>query len=235
MSRYRKVAVRIYGDKRFNALSRFVPSGQQLYFYLITGPHTTILPGLFEAGPWSIAEKLRWSLEDTERCFEEILVQEMVHFDRDALVMWVPNLIIDNLPANQNVLTSWRRAWDELPSSLLKYNFLEELKYVLDQEDRAVMKRVVEVFPELLRWGNQPLPQPLGQRLREPLTKPLPQRLTQRLPEPLGELLLEPFGNTGTGAGTGLKEKKEKEKKEKRLGLAKPQACRKLGSFDEFC
>lgn len=212
MSRYRKFSVRLYGDQRFCALSPLVPSGQQLFIYLLTGPHTTILPGLFEAGLWSIAEKLRWSREDTERCFQELIDQEMVQFDHDALVMWIPGLVVENLPPNQNVLTSWRRTWEEIPSSLLKYNFLEEVKIVINQSDGPMKRNLYEAFPELLRLENQPLSQPL----------------MKRLPKPLSERLANTV--TGAGAGTGLKEKKEKEKKEKRIVLKE-----KVETFDDLC
>ncbi|MCE4343948.1 hypothetical protein ABQW67_19700 [Xanthomonas hortorum] len=62
-SRYRKVEVRTWGDEKFRALSPMPPSGQGLWLYLITGPHTGPIPGLFRAGRAAMAEELEWEME----------------------------------------------------------------------------------------------------------------------------------------------------------------------------
>ena len=48
--RYRKVSTRLWADDRFRRLSGPAPNAQSLFVYLIAGPHTTSLPGLFVAG-----------------------------------------------------------------------------------------------------------------------------------------------------------------------------------------
>jgi hypothetical protein len=40
MSRYRKIEVRTWSDEKFRELSAIPPSGQGLWFFLLTGPHT---------------------------------------------------------------------------------------------------------------------------------------------------------------------------------------------------
>ena len=50
MSRYRKIDTRMHGDKKFRALSGPQPNGKSLWYYLLTCPETTNIPGLFAAG-----------------------------------------------------------------------------------------------------------------------------------------------------------------------------------------
>ena len=56
-SRYRKVEVRTWGDEKFRGLSAMPACGQGLWLYLITGPHTGPIPGLFRAGRAGMARK----------------------------------------------------------------------------------------------------------------------------------------------------------------------------------
>jgi len=210
MSRYRKFEPSLYGEGWFRGLSGPAPNAQDLWIYLNNGPHTTILPGLFEAGLAAIAERLRWPFPDTERCFQEILETNRLEFDADALVMWIPGGIAANLPVNQNVIKSWRRTWGEIPGTLLKYNFLEEMKGVVkSQVCDKMLPYFFEYFPELGSGEFQGLPKPLAKPLREPLS--------------------QGFLKPGTGTGTGTGEEKEKRKKKKK-NFAETRGV----SFDEF-
>ena len=71
-TRYRKVEVKTWGDAKFRRLSKIQPSGQALWLFLITGPHTGPIPGLFRAGRAAMAEELDWDLEDFDKAFAEI-------------------------------------------------------------------------------------------------------------------------------------------------------------------
>lgn len=210
MSRYRKNDVRLYGERWFRSLSGPAPNAKYLWLYLTTGPHTTILPGLFEAGIAGIAEKLRWAIPDTERCFQELFDCGKVHFDEEALVFWIPGLIFSNLPSNQNTIISWRRQWAEVPDCLFKYNFIDELKDVINHCSSNMSLHFRQVFPELN----------LG----------LPVGLPVALPSGLGEPNGQGRANTGTGAGTGIKEKEKKEKKKER-----ERVKNEFESFDDLC
>jgi len=117
MSRYRKVEVKTYGDEKFRKLSPIPPCGQGLWLYLITGPHTTSLPGLFRAGRAALAEELGWSQEAFDKAFAEVFEQGMVKADWDNRVVWIPNAIKHNPPASPNVVTHWRAEWNLYPSA----------------------------------------------------------------------------------------------------------------------
>ena len=62
---YRNVSVRMWGDEKFR---RLFQDAKLLWLYLLTGPHTTILPGLFERGKAQLGfEQLQAVLRSTQR------------------------------------------------------------------------------------------------------------------------------------------------------------------------
>ena len=127
-SRYRKVEVRTWGDEKFRALSPIQPSGQALWLFLITGPHTGPIPGLFRAGRAAMSEELDWDVEDFDKAFAEVVAQGMVKADFKARVMWLPSAIKHNKPANPNVVISWVSEFGVVPECALKWEALESLK-----------------------------------------------------------------------------------------------------------
>jgi hypothetical protein len=84
MGRYRKTDPRMYGDERFQRLSKPQPNGQTLFRYLFTGPHTTNIPGLFTAGEAGLAEALGWPLKAFREAFREGLVEALRRRDPEV-------------------------------------------------------------------------------------------------------------------------------------------------------
>lgn len=128
MARYRKIDVRMWGDGKFRALSSPPASGKYLWIFLLTGPHTTNLPGLFRSGEKALAEELDWPLEGFREGFAELSREGLAKADWNARVVWVPNAIKYNPPDNPNVVKSWRHSWDEIPECSLKVEAFERLK-----------------------------------------------------------------------------------------------------------
>jgi hypothetical protein len=120
VSRYRKVEVRTWGDEKFRKLSPIPSCGQGLWLYLMTGPHTTSVPGLFRAGRAALAEELGWSQEAFDKAFEEVFQQGMAKADWHHRVIWIPNSIKHNEPASPNVVKSWATELDLIPECELK-------------------------------------------------------------------------------------------------------------------
>ena len=127
-SRYRKIECRMWGDEKFCSLSPILPSGQALWIYLLTGPHTNLIPGLFRSGEAAMAENLDWPLEGFREAFREVFREGMAKGDWKAKIIWVQNAIFCNKPASSNVVLSWSTEWDLIPECELKlesYKFLE--------------------------------------------------------------------------------------------------------------
>jgi hypothetical protein len=144
--RYRKVEVRIWGDEKFRALSPLPPCGQGLFLFLITGPHTGPVPGLFRIGRAAMAEELGWELEDFDKAFQEAFAQGLVVADFKARVMWVPNAIKHNKPESPNVVKSWASEFDLIPECDLKRQAFQHLRVSIHALGEAYGKAFDESF-----------------------------------------------------------------------------------------
>ena len=131
MSRYRKIEVRIWTDDKFRALSPLPPSGQSLWLFLLTGPHTGPVPGLFRAGQMAMAEELGWEPEAFQEAFREVFREGMAKADWKARVVWIPKAINHNLPQSPNVVKSWEEELKLIPECPLKTEALQGIRATL--------------------------------------------------------------------------------------------------------
>lgn len=146
MSRYRKIEVRTWSDEKFRRLSGMHPSGQSLWFFLLTGPHTTAIPGLFRAGRAAMAEELAWEVEAFDKAFNEVFEQGMAKADFKAKLIWLPNAIKHNKPESPNVVRGWRVELDLLPECDLKHEAIAGIREALDAAGPAYIAAFEEVI-----------------------------------------------------------------------------------------
>lgn len=159
-SRYRKIEIKMWGDSKFQSLSPIQPSGQALWIYLLTGPHTGVIPGLFKAGRAAMAEDIGWEMEAFDKAFGEAFRQGMAKADWKARLVWLPNAILHNKPESPNVVIYWGREFDHLPECDLKNEAYESLKasiYALGEAygkafDKAFVKASAK--PLVKAWGK---------------------------------------------------------------------------------
>lgn len=144
--RYRMLDVRIWCDEKFRSLTPLKPSGQALFLYLLSNPHTTSIPGLYRAGAGAMAEELAWSLVGFQRALKEVMEQGLVKADLKARVIFIPNAIKYNKPQSPNVVRSWAMHWDEIPECSLK----NEAYYTLQSFVQGLGKAFVLAFDEVL-------------------------------------------------------------------------------------
>lgn len=147
---YSKVVRATWGDAKFSRLSPLKPSGQGLWLYLLTGPHCTVIPGLFpKMGIGTLADRLKWPIAAVSRAWAEILAAGMAVADWDAGVIWLPKAIDYNDPANPNVVTSWRAV--DLPQCPIVVSALRSLRDHLSAKPHP--KTWVDAFDEVFRKG----------------------------------------------------------------------------------
>lgn len=146
MSRYRKIEVKTWADQKFRRLSPMPPSAQGLWLFLMTGPHTGPIPGLFRAGRASMAEELDWDIEAFDGAFREVFDQGMAKADFKARLVWLPNALKHNKPESPNVVRSWRVELDLLPECDLKNEAMAHIRAHLEDIGPAY----VEAFDEIL-------------------------------------------------------------------------------------
>ncbi|MDD0814268.1 hypothetical protein PSQ39_06460 [Curvibacter sp. HBC28] len=153
MSRYRKIEVRTWSDEKFRTLSAMPPSGQGLWFFLLTGRHTTAIPGLFRAGRAGMAEELNWDQEAFDKAFLEVSTQGMAKADFKARLVWLPKAIEHNKPESPNVVRGWRVELDLLPECDLKREAIEGIRHSLEN----VGPSYVEAFDEIISGKQKAL------------------------------------------------------------------------------
>jgi len=203
--RYRKVEVRTWGDEKFRRLSPMPPCGQGLWLFLITGPFTGPVPGLFRAGRAAMAEELDWSLEAFDKAFGEAFREGMVKADFRARVVWVPNAIKHNKPESPNVVKSWATELDLIPECPLKWEAIEALKASV----YALGEAFAKAFDKAI---GKPLPKPSA----KPSAKAMPNQEQEQEQEK------NPPNPPATAGG--------KRRKSERIGYpAFVQACRDAG------
>jgi hypothetical protein len=150
MARYRKIDLRIHADEKYRRLTPSPPCGQTLWWHLIAGRQTGIIPGIFSIGEASFAEQLGWPLKGFREAFAEAFGEGMVEADWRSLVVWVPNAIRYNRPESPNVVRSWRDAWDEIPECQLKNRCFFRLKKEMEGLGEGFAKAFREAFGEAL-------------------------------------------------------------------------------------
>ncbi len=147
MSVYRKIHIRVWGDKRFRALS---DDSKLLFFYLLTGPHTTSLPGLFEGGQMGLAEKLGWEIDKFKSAFTVLEEKKMVEVDWEAQIIFIPNQIKYNPPHNPNIVKGWAKVYDNIPESPLKSKFYAHVKRFLKPFGESFLQSFLESFANIV-------------------------------------------------------------------------------------
>lgn len=137
---YRKVSLRMWSDEKFVGLSPMKPSAQGLWFYMLTGKRTTAIPGLLTVGVMGLAEDLHWPLAATRKCLDEIVKSGMAVVDPVANLIWLPNAIHHNCPANPSVVIGWKTLWRTLPEVPLRAKASAAMRQALAGEDADRLK-----------------------------------------------------------------------------------------------
>jgi len=117
--RYAKVSLRLWNDQRFRNLGAPPPNAQFLFFYLMTSPLRTLIPGVNREDFSTVFQHFGWSARSGWAQVAALEEQRMVTHE-DGLI-WLPNALSHNRPANPNVVVGWRKTFDgELPECELR-------------------------------------------------------------------------------------------------------------------
>lgn len=157
VSRFRKIDVRMWNDKKFCRLSR---DAKLLFVMLLTHPNTTQL-GFGRWSKTSMAEELMWDLAGFESAFAELQTAQMVAYDTFGRLFWLPNFLKYNLPANPNVVISWATLPDLIPECDLKGDILYSTVRTLRAEcTEPFLKALPAVFHNELErmFGAESVP-----------------------------------------------------------------------------
>ena len=136
--RYRKVAVRIWNDEKFRALS---DDGKLVFLFLLTHPQMTSL-GAMRATMEGLAKEMGWLSGRLSKGFAEASGKGMAKHDPEAGIVVLPNFLRHNPPENPNVVKSWRGIDDLLPECQLKTLHLQQVMAFLGESNTSKKKRV---------------------------------------------------------------------------------------------
>ena len=137
---YRKIYTKMWGDEKFMKLSSPQPNAQTLWLYLLTGPHNTVLPGIFILGEMSLAEFLNWDIEPTKIILTELANEGMLEVDSKTKVVILPTAVQYNPPESPQTPTAWARQFASIPECSLKCKFLKYL--VIYMSTKADIKNI---------------------------------------------------------------------------------------------
>jgi hypothetical protein len=170
MSLYSTIERRMWGDEKFCALSAPPPNAQDLWIYLLTGPHNSSIPGLFVLGEAALAEAKKWPLRATKECVAEIVAAGMAKFDAATRLWWLPNGLRHNPPKTPNVVRGWRKHLEVIPECALRAEALAGLEQRIATKDASFL----EAFEEVIgKRPPKPSPNPSGKPSPKEPPKPL--------------------------------------------------------------
>lgn len=172
---YRKVHVKMWSDAKFKRLTPSQPSGQALWIFLITGPATCIVPGVILHGRYALAEMLGWLPEPSTKPFREPFLEAFDELLREGLakaswehrLVFLPNAIKYNPPANPNVLKGWRSTLSIVPDCPLKYEILYSIKDHCYQRGRAFIECFNSTFAPMIETLSGTVQQTLSETIHE--------------------------------------------------------------------
>lgn len=122
---YRKIDPRLWDDEKFIDL---LAVEKLLWLYILTGPHTTSLPGLWIVGMGEFVDGLRLEAKYLEKGFARLERMGRLIRNPRVRVIRVPNAPRYNRPDNARVLKSWFKLWSDIPECQQKYDHLESLR-----------------------------------------------------------------------------------------------------------
>lgn len=153
-SSLRHLEAGVWADPRFQALGKPLPNAQTLYLYLLSGPHTAQLPGLYRLGVAALAEELGWTVEDMRRIRDELTSAGLAFYDDDARVIYVPNAL-NVCPPTPECLPQWAPLLRLIPESPLRTRWCDDACALADQLDafgdtfRSFCITVINGIPDL--------------------------------------------------------------------------------------
>ncbi len=122
--RYCKIDPRLWDDEKIAGLD---PVVKLLWLYLLTGCHTTSLPGLWRLGPAEIAEGMRLPVAVIEAGLATLIAIGRVQRDVACRLIRVARAPRYNPAENDRVIQSWWRQWSSLPDCALRYEHIASL------------------------------------------------------------------------------------------------------------
>jgi len=168
-----------WGDEKFLDLS---DKAMLLFDLLLTCPQQTSL-GAMRASVDSLAseflsypgiQRSRWSRFTFRKAFCEISDKEMVFADEKAAVIWLPNFLKHNRPANPKVVKSWPTVLESLPECETRTLIIKHILCYTKELGEAYVQAFQEAFRESFGNGYPNSPETVWETVSKQLPKQFP-------------------------------------------------------------
>lgn len=148
---YRKIDPRFWDDERMASQSH---EAKLLFLYLLTGPHTNTLPGIYVVGVGAIADGLRMTAEHVEALLQTLEGLGRVERDKATRVIRIPNAPRYNHAENARVVRSWWKQWQSLPECRSKHAHMWSLLEGIPADGHERAAQSIAVWNETFaaRW-----------------------------------------------------------------------------------
>jgi len=129
------------------------------FFYLITGRHSHIIPGVIIGCREEIlaamtnANAIEGDTEDGIRDGIDCAIKRLIEDGSlvasiDAPLMYLPNALRHNRPTSPGQLIAWAKAWDDIPECSLKEQILKGIYGTLDGMSDGMRDAFVGAMPD---------------------------------------------------------------------------------------
>lgn len=145
---FRKLSPSIWYDERFMRLGC---RARLMFIYILTHPQMTSL-GAMRATPQGLCAELGFEQTELQGIFSELA--GMVVVEPANCLVFCPNYLRYNQPANPKMVAGWRYAFDRLPKCASVMKVLAAARESLRGRDQSFQQAFAEAFPEMSQKGT---------------------------------------------------------------------------------
>ncbi len=138
MSRYRKIECKLWNSNEFSMLS----SNTKLVYLHLLSANVSNPVGCYVANLPGLSAELRLDLKTYQASFDTLVQNSLVKYDKDTQVIFLPDFLSYNLPANPNVIKSWEKIINELPECDLKEALFDAFCAMADDVSLACQEQI---------------------------------------------------------------------------------------------
>ena len=129
MARYRRIETKIWGKKEFFSLSK---NAQLIYFHLLTNPFSNGI-GLYQASIEGLAHHVDMVSTSYRHGVDELINGGLMRYDIEYQVVYLTKFFEQEKPSNPAHFTSLLNEIEEIPGTVLKSQFINDLLALSEQ------------------------------------------------------------------------------------------------------
>lgn len=150
MGPYRAIYTKVWDDEVFITLTAIE---KLTFLFILTGPHTTSVPGLYPVRAGQIAGALDLTRDDVDLAMANLQRAGLIDFDHAVVI--TPKWTRYHRPGNANITKNWATVVGRLPKTRVLCDWIEALDQWFQEECPARRKEICN-FPNCKDMENAP-------------------------------------------------------------------------------